>query len=129
MVRTKRKEVIMGMVQGIGTASDQIIATLVAGLEIELGRGAEETLVHRFMDAEESDFLWDARGEERWLGFYESFGDDDLELDRIAIWGRLDGRWFMAIMLVDGEGMPRATIAKRISHSRDIARKAMVDAR
>lgn len=118
----------MGMVQGIGTASDQIIATLVAGLEIELGRGAGDALAHRFLYAEESDFLWDARGEERWLGFYESFGEDDLELDRIAIWGRLDGCWFMAIMLVDGEGRPHGTIAKRICHSRDIAQKAMADA-
>ena len=118
----------MGMVQNIGTASDQIVATLVAGLEMELGRGAGAALADHFLAAEESDFLWDARREERWLGFYESFGDDDLELDRIAIWGRLDGRWFMAIMLVDGEGTPRATIAKRICPSRDIARKAMADA-
>lgn len=115
----------MGMVQSIGTASDRIIATLVAGLEMELGRGAGAALADHFLAAEESDFLWDARGEERWLGSYEGPGEDDLELDRIAIWGRLDGRWFMAIMLVDGEGMPCATIAKRICHSRDFARKAM----
>ena len=129
MVRTKRKEVIMGMVQSIGTASDQIIATLMAGLEMELGRGAGAALADHFLDAEESDFLWDARIGERWLGSYEGPGEDDLELDRIAIWGRLDGRWFMAIMLVDGEGMPCATIARRICHGRDAARKAMVDAR
>ena len=42
MVRTKCKEVIMGMVQGIGTASDSVVATLVAGLEIELGRVREK---------------------------------------------------------------------------------------
>ena len=118
----------MGMIQSIGTASDRIIATLVAGLEMELGRGAGAALADHFLAAEESDFLWDARGEERWLGYYEGLGEDDLELDRIAIWGRLDGRWFMAIMLVDGEGMPCATIAKRICHSRDFARKAMADA-
>lgn len=114
---------------GIGTASDRIVATLVAGLEMELGRGAGAALADHFLAAEESDFLWDARGEERWLGSYEGLGEDDLELDRIAIWGRLDGRWFMAIMLVDGEGMPRETITKRICHSRDAARKEMVDAR
>mgnify|MGYP001027091967 CR=1 FL=1 len=119
----------MGMVQGIGTASDRIVATLVAGLEMELGRGAGAALADHFLDAEESDFLWDARGEERWLGYYEGLGADDLELDSIAICGQLDGRWFMAIILVDGEGMPRATIAKRICHGRDAARKAMVDAR
>ncbi|WP_449473734.1 hypothetical protein [Sphingobium chungangianum] len=119
----------MGMVQGIGTASDSVVATLVAELEIELGRGVGEALAQRFLDAEESDFLWDARGEERWLSSYEGLGEDNLELDRIAIWGRLDGRWFMAIILVDGQGMPHGTIAKRICRSRDIARKAMADAR
>ena len=119
----------MGMVQDIGTASDSVVATLVAEWEIEVGRGAGEALAQRFLEAEESDFLWDARGEERWLGSHEGLGDDDLELDRIGIWGRLDGRWFMAIILVDGEGMPHGTIAKRICHSRDIARQAMADAR
>lgn len=119
----------MGMVQGIGTASDSVVATLVAGLEIELGRSAGEALAQRFLDAEESDFLWDVRGEERWLGSYDGFGEDDLELDRIAIWGRLADRWFMAIMLVDGEGMPHGTIVKRICHSRNAARKGMADAR
>lgn len=119
----------MGMVQGIGTASDSVVATLVAELEIELGRGVGEALAQRFLDAEESDFLWDARGEGRWLSSYEGLGEDNLELDRIAIWGRLDRRWFMAIILVDGQGMPHGTIAKRICRSRDIARKAMADAR
>lgn len=119
----------MGMVLGIGAASDRIVAVLVAGPEIELGRGAGEALAHHILEAEENDFLWDARDEERWLGYYEGLGGGDLELERIAIWGRLDGRWFMAIILVDGEGMPNGTIAKRICHSRDAARKAMVDVR
>jgi hypothetical protein len=91
MVRTQALEVIMGMCQSIGTASDRVMAMLMAGLEIEFGRGAGEALAHRFLEAEETDFLWDARIEERWLGSYESIDDDDLELDRIAICGRLDG--------------------------------------
>lgn len=119
----------MGMVQSICTASDRIIATLVAGLEMELGRRAGAALADHVLAAEECDFLWDVRCEERWLGSYKGLGEDDLELDRIAIWGRLDSRWFVAILLVDGEGMPRATIAKRICHDRDAARKAMADAR
>jgi hypothetical protein len=132
MVRTQALEVIMGMYRSIGTASakdtDRVMATLMAGLEIEFGHGAGEALAHRFLEAEETDFLWDARIEERWLGSYESVDDDDVELDRIAICGLLDGRWFVSVMLVDGEGMPYGTLGKRFCRSRKSAHEAMVDA-
>ena len=118
----------MDMSQSIGTASDRVMEALVAGLELEFGRGAGEALAHRFLEAEETDFLWDARIEERWLGFYESIDDDDLELDRIAICGRLDGRWFASVMLVDGDGMAHGTIGKRFCQTRKSAHEAMVDA-
>ncbi len=118
----------MGMSQSIGTASDRVISMLIAGLEIEFGRGAGEALAHRFLEAEETDFLWDARIEERWLGSYESIEDDDLELDRIAICGRLDGCWFASVMLVDGDGMAHGTMGKRFCRSRRSAHEAMVDA-
>jgi hypothetical protein len=133
MVRTQALEVIMGMSESIETASancnDRIMARLVSGLETEFGSGAGEALAHRFLEAEESDFLWDARIEERWLGSYESIDDDDLELDRIAICGRLKGRWFASVMLVDGDGMAHGTIAKRFYRSRKSAHDAMADAR
>lgn len=118
----------MGMVQSIGTASDHVMAALTAGLEIEFGRGAGEVLAQRFLEAEETDFLWDARLEERWLGSYESSDHDDLGLDRIAICGRLDSCWFASVLLVDGDGMPHGTIAKRFCRSRKSAHEAMVDA-
>lgn len=118
----------MGMYQSIGTASDRVIATLMAGLEIEFGHGDGEALAHRFLEAEETDFLWDARLEERWLSSYESIDDDDLELDRIAICGRLDGRWFASVMLVDGDGMAHGTMGKRFCRTRKSAHEAMADA-
>jgi len=118
----------MGMMQHIGTASDRVMATLVAGLEIEFGRGTGDALAHRFLEAEESDFLWDARIEERWLGAYDSVEDEGLELDRIAICGRIDGGWFAGVMLVDGDGLAHGTMAKRICRDRTDARKAMLDA-
>lgn len=117
----------MGMVQSIGTASDRVIATLTAGLEIQFGRGVGEALAHRFLEAEETDFLWDARIEERWLGSYESIDEEHLELDRIAICGRLDGRWFASVMLVDGDGMAHGTIGKRTCPNRRLAHEAMID--
>src|SRR3546814_1621325 len=94
----------MSMMQSVGMASDRVMAALVSGLEIEFGRGAGEALAQRFLEAEEIDFHWDAREQERWIGTYESAGDEDFELDRVAIVGRLDGQWFVAMMIVDGDG-------------------------
>ena len=122
----------MSMYQSIGTASanvvDRVVEALVAGLELEFGRGAGEALAHRFLEAEEADFHWDARIEERWIGAYEGADDGDFELDRIAICGRLDGRWFCATMLVDGDGNAQGMMGCRQFGSLVRARDAMVHA-
>lgn len=122
----------MSMYQSIGTASanvvDRVMAALVSGLELEFGHGAGKALVHRFLEAEEADFRWDARVEERWLGGYESPDDDDLELDRIAICGRLDRKWFCATVLVDGDGLAHGMIGLRTFRSLARARDAMLHA-
>jgi hypothetical protein len=112
---------MMGMDRSIGTASDRVMAALIAGLEIEFGRGAGAALAHRFIEAEDVDFHWDARVEERWLGAYESIDDDGLALDRIAICGRLDGRWFVSVMLVDGDATPHGMLGCRFCRSRKAA--------
>ncbi len=117
----------MSMYQSIGTASDRVMAALVSGLELVFGRGAGEALAHRFLEAEETDFRWDARVEERWIGTYEGM-DDDFELDRIAICGRLDGRWFCATMLVDGDGQAHGMMGCRTFRSLVRARDAMLHA-
>lgn len=119
----------MSMYQSIGTASDHVMAALVSGLELEFGRGAGEALAHRFLEAEEADFRWDARVEERWIGAYESADDDeDFELDRIAICGQLDGKWFCATMLVDGDGQAHGMMGCRTLRSLARARDAMLHA-
>lgn len=118
----------MDMSQSIGTASDRVLETLKAGLEIEFGRGAGEALAHRFLEAEEADFRWDARIEERWIGTYESADDEEFELDRIAICGRLDGKWFCATMLVDGNGQAQGMMGCRQFRSLVRARDAMLHA-
>ena len=128
MVRTTKLEVIMGMYQSIGTASDRVFQALGAGLELEFGHDAGEALARRFLEAEDSDFLWDARREERWLGRYFSLDEDDIELDRVAICGRIDGRWFMGVMLVDGDGLPHGTLGRRFCRSLRQARDAVADA-
>jgi hypothetical protein len=114
----------MTLFQPIGAASDRVVATLVAGLEIEFGRGAGEALATRFLEAEETDFLWDARMSERWLGAYESVDEEDFELDRVAITGRLDGRWFVAVSIVDGDGNAQGLMGRRDFRSERQAREA-----
>jgi len=77
---------------------------LVDALRAELGGVVAE----RVIEAEAADFLWDSRVRERYLGLYcEGLGDFDdqcCDLSRIAVLSLLDGRWYAAICLVDGEG-------------------------
>ncbi len=120
----------MVMVQHIGTAcsgrNDKVVSALVVGLERDFGRGAAEGLARPFLEAEEVDFRWDARSEERWLGPYEDPDDAGFELDRVAICGCLDGDWFTAIMRADGEGNAPGMTGCRIARDRTEARDAML---
>jgi len=128
MRRTEAKEMIMGMFQPISVASDRVMAALVSGLEIEFGHGVGEALAHRFLEAEETDFLWDAREQERWIGAYYSTNDEEIDLDRVRIFGRLDGKWFVAVMIVDGDGNPHGLMGKREFGRRKQALAAFADA-
>lgn len=114
----------MSMMQNVSVASDRVMAALIAGLELEFGRGVAEGLAQRFIEAEDSDFCWDARIRERWLGAYAMLDEDEIELDRVAIMGRLDGRWFVAICIVDGDEMPHGMMGRRTSSSRRMAEAA-----
>lgn len=106
-----------------GSTTDAVSA-LVAGLEREFGEGAGRALADRFLAAEDTDFCWQARIEERHLGGYESLEEEDAELDRVAIIGRLDGAWFTGICIVDGEGHAHGMISRRRFGSAKLARKA-----
>ncbi|HSX57044.1 MAG TPA: hypothetical protein VLG14_17185 [Sphingomonas sp.] len=119
----------MSMMEQIGTASDRVMSALAAGLELEFGRGAGDALARRFLAAEEAEFRWDARIEERWLGFYPCPIEEDLELDRVACLGQFDGRWFMSVMLVDGEGNAQGMLGCRTFGRAAEARRALADAR
>ena len=108
----------------IDEASDRVLAALVAGLDMEFGRGAGIALADHYIDAEESDFLWEMRVSERWLGNYEGSEDEDLELDRVAIIGRWEGRFYVAVSIVDGDGMVHGLMARRDFGSEDEAKEA-----
>ena len=119
----------MTILQPISVASDRVMAKLIAGLEIEFGQVPSEGLAQHFLSAEDADFRWDARVEERWLGAYESADDDDFWLDRVAIYGRLDGQWFAATMIVDGDGNAHGMLGCRTFRGGEAAREAMKLAR
>lgn len=114
----------MAMIQPVSAASDRVMAALVAGLELEFGRGAAEGLAARFLAAEECEFTWDARIEERWIGAYEALDGDDFELDRVAILARIDGYWVVAVCIVDGDGIAHGMTGRRTFSSRKSARAA-----
>ena len=99
--------------QPVEGAQERVVSALIAGLEMEFGRGAGEALAHRFLDAEAVDFAWAARVRERWIAACPGGGEDGIELDRVRIFGRLGGRWFVAEMIVDGEGRAHGMMGRR----------------
>ena len=102
----------MAQLHSLSAADDCVIAALAAGLETEFGRGGG-ALAQRFLEAEQADFHWEARLAERWIGVWDRCDSDEFELDRVRILGRFDGSWFVAEMLVDGDGNPHNMIGKR----------------
>ena len=109
---------------------DRIVSTLVRGLSGTVGAAAATVLAARFLEAEEADVLWEARLAERWIGRYESLdGDPEADLDRLAIIGKCGADWFVAIVIVDGEGHPDGLIGRRSFSDFSKARRAFNEAR
>ncbi|MDR7154832.1 hypothetical protein J2W40_001647 [Sphingobium xenophagum] len=118
----------MTMVQPIALASDRVMAALKSGLELEFGRGAGEALAARFLEAEETDIRWDARARERWVGAYIT-QEEELELDRIVATGFLDGRWFVGMFIVDGDGNAHGMLCCRTFACDEAASQAFTQMR
>jgi hypothetical protein len=95
--------------------------SLVDALRAEFGC----ILAQQILESEALDFLWDARLAEHYLGQHMDGGCDvgtsSLELSRIVILSRLQGRWNVALCLVDGDGSPVALLWKREFDRRDEA--------
>jgi hypothetical protein len=90
-------------------------------------------LADRMVEAEATDFYWDARTDERYLGQYpdpEIDGCDiDEELSRIAILSFLAGRWHAGMWLVDGNGCAVEMLWRRTFQLREDAEAAFRQAR
>lgn len=94
----------MTMISIVQARSRDTYPVLLAGIETQFGHVGSVEIAGRFLAAELADFHWESRVAERWLGAYESSEDEEIELDRVAILGKLQGVWFIAVCLVDGNG-------------------------
>jgi hypothetical protein len=117
-------------VSAMAKASDQVFERLVSGMESRFGRSAAEGLARHFIEAEGADFYWEARLRERWLGGYESLDPEAGErIDRVAVFGLLDGRYYTAVLLVDWLGGIDALLGLRQFECRADAERAFEIAR
>lgn len=99
----------MTQISIVQAASRDAYPALLASLEAQFGREASVAIAGHYLAAELADFHWQSRVAERWLGSYaRDNGDDEAELERIAIVGLLQGTWFVATCLVDGDGAVHA---------------------
>lgn len=109
----------------IAKASDHVFERLVSGLEVPFGRSAAEGLARQFIEAEGADFYWEARLRDKWIGTYERLDDEgDGALDRVAVFGLLDGLFYVAVVLVDAVGAAEALLGLRRFERRDEAERA-----
>jgi hypothetical protein len=115
----------MNMMTTIGRGCDAAIDSLRA----EFGA----VLAQRIIEAEALDFLWEARVRARYLGqrIGWDFDEEEVsqELSRVVILSELDGRWHVALCLVDGEGAAVELLWKRQFQSRGEAEIELLLAR
>ncbi len=113
----------------ISGAADRVFERLVSGLEAEFGRAAAEGLARVFVEAEGGDFYWEAREKLRWLGLWESLDEErDDSLDRLAVAGILDGRCYVAVLLVDSRDAVQGLLGVRHFEDRAAADDAFAKA-
>ena len=94
----------MTMISIVQTASRDAYPALLAGIEEQYGQAGSVSIASHWLQAELADFHWDSRRDERWLGAYAGEDEGEQTLDRVAIVGELNGVWFAAICIVDGDG-------------------------
>ena len=90
-------------------------------------------LAERIFEAEAGDFLWEARVQERYLGWQigSELDDEDAlqDLSRIAILSTLGDCWYAGMCLVDGEGAAVELLWKRRFDTRAEAEFELLRAR
>ena len=122
----------MTMISILQVETRDAYPALLAGLEAEFGREGSVEIAAHFLQAELADFHWQSRMVERHLGRYEGeidADDEGLELERIAILGVLEGAWFVATCIVDGDGAVHDLQALKLLQSAWDAQEAFARAR
>ena len=111
-------------VLAIGKTSDHVFERIVSGLETSFGRSAAEGLARQFIEAERADFYWEARQREKWIGVYERLDEDEGEaLDRVAVFGLLDGLFYVAVVLLGAiDGVEALLGVRRFERREDAER-------
>ena len=116
----------MDIISTVGTSRCK---ALVDALRAELGAA----LAERVIEAEATEFLWESRLRERYVGQYFDAVDDEEfsfeEVSRVAFLSFLDGRWHAGICLVDGEGSATDLLWKRTFGSSEEAEIPFLEAR
>lgn len=97
---------------------------LASELEIEFRNVGCPALGRRFVHAEVAASHWKARIAERHLGTHPNLNEEQLTLQRVAIIGVKNGRWFAAACLVDGDGAIEELLWLRRCDSQSEAREA-----
>ncbi len=115
----------MNMISTIRRSGDAAVDALRAEFGV--------VLADRIIEAEALDFLWEARVRERYLGQQIGWDFEDeagfQEISRLAILSILDGRWYAAMCLVDGDGVAAQLLWKRQFGSRGEAEFELLRAR
>ncbi|MEO5774473.1 MAG: hypothetical protein ABIQ32_10200 [Sphingomicrobium sp.] len=109
--------------------SERVLHCLATGRGIADQRYVGEIIDRHILAAEEANFHWDLRLSDRWLGQHFNADDDETELDRVEIVGQIDGRWFAATSIIDGDGMPHGMNDRRTFDTRNEAERAFQHAR
>jgi hypothetical protein len=86
---------------------------LLASLELDYPGSANAAFAARIMASEAADFHWDAQVGARKLGVVEALEDGSEARECWQVLGYLAGQWFVAKLLLDGDGRPRDLVEVR----------------
>jgi hypothetical protein len=102
-------------------------ACLLAELTEEVGSVEAQHLADRIVEAESADFHWEARFAEKNLGAFESWGEEEKTLTKVAIIGCFRERYYVATCLVSSERRVHTLLRLRYCESVESAQKAFED--
>jgi hypothetical protein len=95
----------------------------------EFGKDGIESVIEKFIAAEQADFCWEGRFAEMDLGEFEGLDELEQECRRVAILGYFQGGYHAAICIVDEEREPIALLRMQEFDSLECAEAAFLASR